>query len=158
MMDVSLSLHSNITDRWTSPAWEPRNWQSTWDSRPRPGNGCQHLQGRGCSDGHHLDSRRGSWTEWSQWTGWSPARTKSSLPRILVIGNTYTTSVHNIYVIGKRTQHIGDWQAYTTLAKRTQGSPVQHGVNLLVAQVHWQKLAKFLEREQAVAHRHELPS
>ena len=32
---------------------------------------------------------------------------------------------------------------------------VQHGVNLLVAQV--QQVTKFLEREQAGAHGHELP-
>ena len=58
-------LHFNLTDRGTSPA--PRSWQSTWDSRPQPRRWCQHLQGRGCSDGNHFDSSSDSWTGWSQY-------------------------------------------------------------------------------------------
>ena len=80
-------LHFNLTDRWTSP--EPRNCQSTWDSRPQPRRWCQHLQGRGRSDGSLFDSRRDSWTGWSPYLlpglwavsrGWRWLATRTQLP------------------------------------------------------------------------------
>ena len=57
-------------------------------------------------------------------------------------------NVHNFC-----SQHIGDWQTYKIWQNVHKAAPqhdlrrrVQHGVNLLIAQV--QKVAKFLEREQ----------
>ena len=62
---------------------------STWDSRPQPRRWCQHLQGRGRSDGSHFDSRLDSWTGWSPYLlpklravsrGWRWLATRTKLP------------------------------------------------------------------------------
>ena len=45
----------NLKDPGTNPA--PRNLQSTWDSHLQPLHWCLHLQGLGCNDVLHSDSR-----------------------------------------------------------------------------------------------------